>query len=325
MAKLPREIQKQVDAVDAMYQQPEAPAAEDTPAPAPAETPEPAPETPETPETPAEPQSDAPAEPAAPAVQSDAAVWEQRYKTLQGMHNQNMADMKHRLELALADKQTLTEKLAERDAAPPAQPQPDVDPKLVEEYGEDMVRFVRAVVHAEMKQSKGDDGVVRALGDEVKTVKQTVAKTAYELFLDRLGVRVPDLLKINSDPRFLAWLGEVDPVYGEPRQAALNRASAAQNVEQAANVFKAFLQTVEAAPAPAASQPNPQLAKQAAPRAGPAPIPTARQPAAALVSSAEVTQFYDDVRRGHYRGREEERVRREQEINKALAEGRITP
>lgn len=336
MAKrLPKQIQQQVDEVNAWYQQQDK-AAEDktaeaeenkageaaqTEAPATAPADATAPPEGTTSEAPAQPE----AKPAGP--KEEVSVWEQRYKTLQGMHNQNVADLKQRLEAAQAESREMAERLSQIEAAT-RQAKQTVDPKFVEEFGEDLVGMVQAIVKSNLEQAGTQfDTQIKDLDGKVSSTEQQLVQTANDLFLERLAKQVPNLARVNEDPDFLAWLAEVDPIYGEPRQTALDKAAQAHDVTRTANIFNAFLRTQQPAePAPAAPQRkpnNPQLEKQVAPDAGGAsPVPSA-DAAKRIWSSAEVTRFYDDVRRGVYRGKEEQMQAREQEINRALAEGRI--
>jgi hypothetical protein len=126
---------------------------------------------------------------------------------------------------------------------------------------------------------------------------------------------VPNWEEINTNDAFLAWLGEVDPVYGQPRQAALNAAQQALNSDRAANVFKAFMATLPQTP-----KSNP-VDKQVSPKAAASTAPTPTEKP--VISQKQVTDFYNEVAKGKYRGREQEAARIEAAINAAMAEGRI--
>ena len=68
--------------------------------------------------------------------------------------------------------------------------------------------------------------------------------------------------------------------------------------------------------------PNPQLQKQVAPgRSRSGSAPNSGEPA--TYTPADITQFFTDVRKGKYKGREDERGRIERDIFAAQAEGRI--
>lgn len=329
MANLPTPIRKQLEQIEELYKPAAALApaeGEGEPAPAP-EPPADEPEAVENTQT-ETPSTDAavPAEPPAPApapVQDDEAKWEHRFKTLQGMHNQNMADSKRRLQEANALVADLKKQIASIKAEKAA---PTVDPKDVETFGEDLLGMVQRVVDAKLGHTQAQmDNRLVDLESQVQGTVQTVTGNAEALFLDRLAAMVPDYEAVNVEQGLLDWLAIVDPIYGEPRQAALDRAVAALNPVAVAAIFNAYKAAKGAAAAPAPGKPSPQsqLAKQASPRGSSSTPPAAPAASKRIYRQSEVAQFYDDVTKGRYRGRQEEMKREEAAINAALAEGRI--
>lgn len=321
MNTLPKQVRLQVERVDQMLAAAQAPAEPNNPpAPAPESVPaEPAPAPPAEPSTPDA--SEAPPAPAAPP----AEPWEHRYRTLRGMHNRQMAEATRRAEAAEQ----------ERDALKAAQaaPKPDIrlDPKDAETFGADLVGMAQRIAETVATAVVGKlEARIAQLEQKHEGAVRQVAQTAEEVFLSRLAAQVPDYQAQNEDAGFLAWLGEIDPVYGVPRQAGLDSATQALDADRTARVFLAYRNsrapapTPAAAPAPApAPRPAPaSLERQVAPGTNAQPAPLQPQEAAPI-TVADVTQFYNDVRRGVYRGRDAEKARIEATINQALAEGRI--
>lgn len=329
MAKaLPRAIQKSIDEAEAVYKQ----AVVADPDPAKVIDPEaqPALEQPD-PQTPPVAGAETPPavqpEPVTPPDTSDEAKWEQRYKTLQGMHNQNMSDIKRRLKEATDANQALQAQMQELAAQRIKEPVV-IDPKFADEFGEDLVAMVESITKAYLDRTQlENESRIKQLDDRVRNATSAAAKTAEDLFFEQLTLKVPDWKEINVQPEFLEWLAEDDPIYGITRQAALNTAGEQRDVARVSRIFKEFAGGVAGRPEPKPNEAKTQLEKQVAPPAGrAAPLPTARPDAnTRIISSAEVTKFYDDVRRGVYRGREADMQKLEQEINRALSEGRITP
>lgn len=328
---LPRNVQAQVDAADALLASAnptpsvaaEAPSLEDL-AKLPASTPEPSTPVPTTPAAPA-PAETTPTPPAPP--QHD--VWEQKYKTLQGLFNKEVPALQQQVrELAQTGQQTAQQLEALRLAqqTPPEPKQHEVDHRDVESFGSDLVDMVQRVT----QKTLGDvaqklDAVVATIDRrltqierDVQGTTQSVAVTAEQSFFDRLTKQVPNWEAINASEAFLAWLGVEDPVYGAPRQTGLDAAQRSLNADRAAAVFRAFEATQSTAPAP---KPN-ALDKQVSPRAvaTPEPTPQADTP---MLTQKQITDFYGDVSRGKYRGRDVEAQRIEQVINQAIAEGRV--
>lgn len=316
---LPPQVQAALDAADATLAaanavptNPEAiPPIEPPPEPAPAEpTPEPAP---------------APVEPA-PKPQPDP--WEARYKTLQGVFNkevpqlqQQVKTLQGQLDQAIQRLDQATAQAREQQVRQPA----PAEAKDVEEFGQDLVSMVSRVAQtAVSRATQAFEDKLNTLANQIvhvseqlKGTSQTVAATAEQTFFAELTKLVPDWETINGDQAFLQWLGESDPVYGVPRQDALTKAQQQLDAKRVAAVFRAYTGPQQAAPK---SGPDP-LEKQVSPKSAAAPQPAA--PQAQIISAAQVSKFYDDVRRGHYRGKEAEAAQIEQMINAALAEGRV--
>ena len=328
MVDLPTPVKKQLAQIEELYKQPAATPAEgaeggqlpadETPAPDAAQhVVEPAQDAPA-------PAAEAPTEAPAPAPAQDPNPWEQRYKTLQGLHNRNVEDLKGRVKARDAEIAEMRKQLAELQAARPA---PAVDPRDAETFGEDLVAMVQRVVEARLGHSGAQtDSRMADLESRLEGTTNVVAQTAESLFLQHLGRQVADYEAINVDQGFLDWLAQPDEVYGEPRQNALDRAVNALNADHAARIFKAYKATLAPAqpPAETPAQPSPkaQLAKQVAPRTASSAAPQAPQ-AKRVYSAAEVTKFYDDVAKGRYASRPDDARREEAAINAALAEGRI--
>lgn len=275
-----------------------------------------------TPEPVTDPVASAPAPAPSPTPDS---VWEQRYKTLQGIHQAEKRQI-GQAQQALAEKvETLTAQLQELAAArTSAEPQtkPQMNPEDVERFGSDLVEMVQrgaaATIAATTKSFS--DTVARletrlgALEQAVTGVHKQTTETREEQFYTTLSKLVPDWENINASEEFLAWLAEVDPVYGVQRQVGLTAAHQSLRADHAANVFEAFKSS---------RKPKQDTSLMVAPRGtGGSPTPTAPT-TPVVVTQREIQQFFHDVARGKYAGREAEAVRREAEINAAVAAGRV--
>lgn len=267
--------------------------------------------------------------PATPA--NDAA--EQRYRTLQGMYNADTARLR-------AEKQELTsrveqlEKLISSLSAQPAQAAP-VQSKLItdkdiEDYG-DSIEVMRRVTKEEtsLYQQKIADleNVIRNLQasvvPRVEQVAQRQAQSAEQAFWSDLSAVVPEWRDINQSKDFHSWLLEVDPLTGVTRQSHLENAQRSLDARRVAAFFTAWQgltgHRIAQEPRDAAKS---QLEKQVAPgRSRSAAAPAGDKPK--TYSPSEISKFFDDVRKGVYRGRETERDRIERDIFAAQRENRI--
>lgn len=319
MANLPRAVQQQVDAAEALLAQANQPAEATQGEPAPTDA-APAPQVEPT------ATSVAPEPQPAPAP-SGEETWEARYKSLNGLFRAEVPKLQQQNKQLVAQLQELQERL-DKQSQKPAQPEPEptpvADPRDVETFGQDLVEMVQRQTQAVLGRVAGKlDSVVASIEQRlshleqvVNGTKQTVAVTAEEMFFSKLAQAVPDWEQINANDAFLAWLADADPVYGVPRQNALSAAQQALDVARVAAVFNAFKATTTAKPAAAAS-----LAKQVSPRSTGAPAPSA--PEKPVITQGQISTFYREVAQGKYRGREAEAQQLENAINEALAEGRV--
>jgi hypothetical protein len=313
---LPRSIQAQVEQANAVLAQanpqPQEPQAEIAPeAPeAQQQAPEPTAST-ETPAQPTQPQPD---------------VWEHKYKTLQGLFNREVPGLQNQVKDLRSQLETAVARLNEAaDAkAKPSEPAaPVADPRDVENFGSDLVEMVQRTAERMFGRAASElqgqaariEQRLAQLEQALQGTHETVAMTAEQSFFDRLTKMVPDWEQINANDAFLAWLAEVDPVYGHPRQSALNAAQQSMNAERAAAVFKAFAATQPSAPKPNA------VAKQVSPKAAATAAPTSQTKP--ILTQQQIVDYYNAKRRGEYRGQEAEVQRIESMINQAIAEGRV--
>lgn len=319
---LPQQVQAALDAADATLAAANAPAPDTSPAEQVDPTaPQPDPFGQSAP-APVEAQEVAPTQNIAPKPDE----WEARYKSLQGIFNKTVPELQQQVKSLQSALTTAVERLnkaSEVKEQAPAQQQA-VDPKDIDNFGQDLVDMVSRVAGQSIgRAAQALDATVNdikariaQLEPVVQGTSQQVAVTAEQTFFDAVTKVVPNWEEVNTHPSFLAWLDEADPVYGVPRRAALKHARDGLNAQHAIAVFKAFLGPQQAAP----KGPDP-LDKQVSPSSAATvtPVQTAKQ----AISQADIVRFYDDVRRGNYRGQDAEIARIEQLINTAIAEGRV--
>lgn len=271
-----------------------------------------------------QPASQPAASPPPPAPQTED--WEHKYRTLQGVHNRHVGDLKQRageLETTVGQLQAQLQQALRTQPAAPETRTPEINPQDAETFGEDLVEMVR-------RTAEGMSGsTIKVLNDRIAALEQQLAgatavatKTADDVFYERLKQLVPDWETVNKDEDFLNWLAEIDPMYGASRQSALNSAGNARNAERVAHVFSAYKGTVESTkPKPAPRQEPPVSPRSS----GNGNVPVSQQGSGQkpLITIQQVEAFYKDVQRGLWRGREQEQAQQEAIINAALAENRI--
>lgn len=317
---LPKAIQQQVEAADQLVAQMngETPPAGETDLnpdnPDPQHTPEPQPQ-------PVSQETQPPQDPAA------EERWERKYLTLKGMYDAEVP----RLHAQVKELNTQVQQLIAENAAARVQQKTDPAPakSLVTEqdkeaFGSDLLDLIDRATEQKIAGYRETEAQLRAEIQELKgkvgKVGETVGASSKEMFLERLAKQVPNWEALNVDQGFLGWLAEVDPVYGLPRQVALNSAYESLDVMRTAAIFKQYAAML--APAPAPQQNRQELQRQVAPtrsRTSTAPATSAAD--MRIYSQGEITRFYEEWRRGFID--ETDAVRMEKEIHAAIAEGRV--
>ena len=260
--------------------------------------------------------------------------FEQKWRSLQGSYNAQMR-RNSELEQRLVQMQTLIATMNEVQPQPPAQPQQANDMRLLSEeemsdYGES-VDVMRKVSREELTplvqrlmQIDRTVGDVARLAPQVQGIAAQQYQNAEQSFWGTLAQLVPDWREVNEDAEFQGWLLEVDPLTGNSRQAYLEQAQQQLDAGRVAQFFMTWKGGGAPQPAPSnrgnGSVPSP-LEMQVTPGRSRSSQPTARNQK--NYSTADISKFYDDVRKGVYRGREEEKSRLERDIFSAQQEGRI--
>jgi hypothetical protein len=280
----------------------------------------------------------APPAPAAPAPAPQATDWEQRYRTLQGKYDAELPGLRAQvtnLERLIATMQSVP---AAAPVAPaPATPAPAattvVAPEDVEAYGQDLIDATQRWAAARY------DATIADLRAEINALKgstqRTEAQTTRQACLAALDAD-PDLAgkwrATNDDPKFLAWLDQVDPFIGRTRRDLLGEAYARGDAKRTGAFFKAFQAehtvVTQAPPPPVAQTPQPgagrpTLEDLAAPGRASGPGPSGATAEKRVWTTAQIQAFYRARTHGEFVGREAESLRIEQDIIAAATERRI--
>jgi len=266
-------------------------------------------------------------------VDDEEETFEKRYRSLQGMYNAEVPRL-HAEKRELAGRVQQLEQLIATMNAPAAQPQTAAE-KLVteqdiEEYG-DSIDVMRKVYREEVSAQQAR---INQLEQLIRQMQTTVVPQVHQLshnhavsteqrFWADLQTAVPDWQDVNANRDFQSWLLEVDPLTGINRQTYLDDAQRNLDARRVASFFQTWkgLSGVPDAQSNRTAQPS-QLEKQVAPGRGRSGTSRAAgEPK--TYSSDDIKQFFTDVQKGKYKGREDERDRIERDIFAAQREGRI--
>jgi hypothetical protein len=265
--------------------------------------------------------SAAPQVPAAPTPPPapPADNFEQKYKTLQGKYNAEVAPLQRK---ASEQAQQINEMAGQLKSLMEARPAAPTTPQVLGEkdianFGADLCEMVARVTSQKIAEAVAAlEPRFTQLGGQVSSVTQYAAQTAEEQFFTLLNSLVPDWQQINETEPWLKWLGVVDDVYGEMRQIGLDKAFHQLNAARVAKVFNAYKASLPAVPV------QESLTNQQTPDTGGGSPPPAT-PAKPILSQASIQEFYRNKTRGVYVGREAEADSIEAQIDLAVAEGRV--
>jgi hypothetical protein len=262
----------------------------------------------------------------------------QKYRTLQGMYNaevprlhQQNREMSQRVQQM---EQLLASLSAQQQQAAPSQPIVDkfVTDKDVEEYGEslDVMRKVSREELIPVAQRLAQiESMLRQVQVNVVPQVQNLAHrqqmSAEQQFWADLAANVPNFHEINGNDGFQSWLLEADPLTGITRQTYLDDAQRALDVRRVINFFRTWLEitgqaTVAQSTGRAAGS---ELEKQVAPGRSRGSGTPAAANKAKMYTPQDIQKFFNDVRVGKYKGREQDRDRIERDIFAAQRENRI--
>jgi len=261
--------------------------------------------------------------------------YEQRWKTLQGMYNADTARLSTQNQELSGRLQQMEELISTMQATPAPTPEPEQPKSLltedeVEEYGEsiDIMRKVsQEITGGYQQQIDSLNATIQQLqGQVVPRVEQIANQQTQSIeqnFWSALSDAVPNWREINDSSEFQTWLLEIDPLTNMTRQTYLDGAQRDMDANRVANFFTSWVQANGTEPAqPSRSASNSELAKQVAPGKGRTSA-TPHGNTKRTYTPDDLTTFYRDVREGKFKGNEEERDKIERDIFAAQQEGRI--
>lgn len=310
---LPRQVEAQLRELEALEKQL---TDAQNPAPNPAEPPkdpQPAPAEP----TPVEPTPT----PTEPVVAEEK--WEQKYKTLKGMYDAEVP----RLHADLRDLKAQVDSLRKAAETKPVEPaKPAIAEKLVtdadvEAFGSDLIEVQRKVAREVAAEFRGELEAMRVenekLREQLTTTGTQVSEASFEQRLYRL---VPDFETVNADPKWIAWLNEVDPLIRAPRSSVAQQAFNRGDAEGVAHYVSLFKQNT--APVEPAADKATELELQIQPNRGATSAPTA-SPKGKVYTNSDIEKMFRKAADLGTKGQSDAAKKLEAEIDAAFMEGRV--
>ena len=256
--------------------------------------------------------------------------WQQKYRSLQGMYNADVPRLNAEnrdLAARVSQLEGLLSNMNEPAQQTPVQSEKLITDDDVKEYGDSiavMRKAAREEVAQEIAQLRQQVGQLQGVLPQVQQVQAQQKKSGEQTFWGTIASEVPNWSDINNDPDFQSWLLEIDPLTGISRQTYLEDAQ--KNLD--ANRVVTFFRTWEGATGKTntaqvdRTAQQSQLQKQVAPgRSRNNGVKASGQNR--TYTPNDIQEFYSDVRKGKYKGRDDERGRIERDIFAAQQEGRI--
>jgi hypothetical protein len=316
---LPKQVEAQLRELEALEKQ-----LNDAQNPAPADpAPNPA-EPPQDPQpAPAEPKPVEPTPtPTEPVVAEEK--WEQKYKTLKGMYDAEVP----RLHADLRDLKAQVDALRKAAETKPVEPaKPAVAEKLVtdadvEAFGSDLIEVQRKVAREVAAEFRGELDAMRAENEKLREqLTNTGTQVSEASFEQRLYRMVPDFETVNADPKWIAWLNEVDPLLRAPRATVAQQAFNRGDAEGVAHYVAMFKKSV--APVEPTADKTTELELQIQPNRSATSTPPTSQKGK-VYTNADIEKMFRKATDLGVKGRVDEAKKLEAEIDAAFMEGRVT-
>lgn len=268
-------------------------------------------------------------------VQEDVIL--QKYKTLQGMYNAEVPRLHQQNKEMQQRLQQMEQLLASVGSTKTTQPQTTTAERLISdkdvaEYGEslDVMRKVtREELHHVAQRIASIELTLKQMQSQVVPQVQAVVQrqqvSAEQQFWSDLSSVVPNFRQINDNDDFQTWLLQPDPLTGITRQTYLDDAQRALDARRVANFFHTWLESTGQASVarPVGSVQNSELEKQVSPGKSRSVGAPAINNQGRTYTPQDIQKFFNDVRAGKYKGREQERAKIERDIFAAQRENRI--
>jgi len=254
---------------------------------------------PSTPEPPAQQQVpvESKPEPTEPAIAEE--TWQSRYIALKGKYDAEVP----RLHADVREFKAQLEKLQKAVETKPVETKkPAVAEKLVTDadvqaFGEDLIEVQRKVAR--------------------EVAGTQVSEASFEQRLYRM---VPNFEAINADPKWIAWLNEVDPLLRAPRSTVAQQAFNRGDAEGVAHYVTMFQQSI--APVESKTDKTDELERQIQPNRGATSAPSA-SPKGKVYSNADIEKMFRRATDLGTKGQIDAAKKLEAEIDAAYMEGRV--
>lgn len=323
MSALPKQVQQDIAAIEAMEKAMAAPPEGNT---------DPAQAPPINDAQPLEAQAQQDEQPSNVVELKQPDEWAEKYNVLRGKYDAEVPRLHQQNKELMGQMQQLQQQMA--DLAKPKQQEAQVE-RLVTEadetaFGADLIDVQRRVAQEVMREYvnplKAELQKRDARIEQLETVlTRTQGDVTSMTFEQQLARAVPDFEQINSNPKWVAWLDEVDTFTGEPRRQYASFMYDQGNVAKVKQVVDLFKQQTGADTQKANDdQRQAELRRQVQPNRTTSSAQTPAQ-TERVYTSAEMDRLWDKVGLLNRQGKYDEAKQLESDLSNAYVQGRIRP
>jgi len=258
-----------------------------------------------------------------PDVEPD--TWQHRYMTLRGKYDAEVPSLRRQMQDLQAELEQLKAEAERRVDVTKA----DTSESLVterdrDEFGDDMIAMVQRVVRSELASTQPNTAQqdVAKLREQVQ---QTTAKVSEMTFNQRLTSLVPDFFtQVETDPRWIQWLDEYDPMIRSTRRAVASAAYQEGDEHAVADYVQMWKATLasQQAPPPVDTR-QAELERQVTPQRSATRRQSTTQTQGRTYTTREMDRQWDQVVELQKRGSLDEAKALERELTTAYTEGRV--
>jgi len=191
----------------------------------------------------------------------------------------------------------------------------------VEAFGKDLIEVQRKVAREVSMEFRSELDALKVENNELrKQMQQTGNQVGEVSFEQRLYHTVPDWSALNSDPKWIAWLDEFDPMLRAPRRSAAQNAYNTGDAEGVAYYVKMFK---DANVAPKSDDRQAELERQVQPTRN-ASVQTPVSQKGRTYTTRDVEKMFLKLKDLNIAHKYDEAKKLEAEIDSAYVEGRVT-
>lgn len=333
MAKLPKQVQEQLDEVEELEKQLEAQGEEEaetevkekkTSKKAKAEDTE----VEVTDDQPHEEPVAVEAKPADDSVEEVSESFKQKYATLRGKYDAEVPRL-HQQVKELTDQMNAIREEAEAakkaEAEKPKEKVSYVTDADREEYGDDLIDFQRRVAK---EASQEYEERFEQQAKVIEELRQQISSTGNQVgevgFTQKLNNLVPGFDQLDNDERWVAWLNEYDPMTRGPRRDQAQAAFNAGDAEAVAHYVGLFRESINEPVANGKSDRQAELEKQVTPNRSASAVTTKSSSKDSKVySERELNNAWSKIRTLNTQGKYDDAEKLEAELTAAYLDGRV--